>query len=173
MTATFRYYQDKRRQRRSHARFLTLASSLIIVAFVSVFSTSCTKHTFTQNITFDPQKTLADHGFSVQSGGQMPEKRNTDGSAEFAWRGVIVSSKPNDWEVLPGLWRDDIEKNLGFKPYEKFPSPEMRKPGEPFEGSLSWTDNGIRAEMQISLKQDESTKGVDYQISVKEQMVKK
>ena len=49
----------------------------------------------------------------------------------------------------------------------------MRKAGEPFEGSLSWTDNEIRAEMQISLKQDASIKGVDYQISIKEQMVKK
>jgi hypothetical protein len=173
MTATFRYYQDKRRQRRSHARFLTLASSLIIVAFVSVFSTSCTKHTLTQNIPFDPLKTLANHGFLVQSGGQMTEKPNADGSAEFAWQGVIVSSKPNDWEVLPGLWRDAIEKNLGSKPNEKFPSSETRKSGEPFEGSLFWTENGISDEMQISLKPDEATKQVEYRISVKGQWVKK
>ena len=144
-----------------------------MVLFVAQFSISCRKTEFIANDPFDPVKTLRDHGFTVEPGVEKTVTRNTDGSVETKWQGKVASIVPNDWEVLPWLWRDDIEKNLGSKPNEKFPSSETRKSGEPFEGSLFWTENGISEEMQISLKPDEATKQVEYRISVKGQWVKK
>ena len=170
MTTTFENNQDKC-PRHALARCLMLLPGFVTLAFCAVLSTSCGKTTYIQSIPLDPVKTLTDHGFSNQSI-RRAETRNADGSVEVAWQGAIVSSKPNDWEVLPGLWRNDIESSLGFKPDEKFPSSEVRKSGEPFEGSLSWTYNSVRAEMQITLKQ-ESSNGVAYQISYKGQMVRR
>src|ERR1051325_3745592 len=172
MTATAKFYQDRQRPRLS-AHLLKMASSLIAVTCIAIVLTSCTKRTFTANIPFDPAKTVADHGFSIQSSSKTAEKRDADGSVENEWRGTIASAKPNDWEALPGFWRDDIEQILGFKPNETFPSAETRKPGEPFGGSLSWTENGISEEMQISLKPDDATKQVEYRISVKGDWEKK
>lgn len=147
-------------------------SSVALAAF-AFLSASCTKTTYTQNFPFDPEKTITDHGFSIQSREQVVPTRNSDGSVESVWKGTITTSTTNDWEALPGHWRDDLEKILGFKPNEKFPSPAIRKKGEPFEGSLSCAVDGISDEMQISLKPDEATKQVEYRISVKGQMAKR
>ena len=146
--------------------------SIVLMAVV-LSSISCRKTEYVANVPFDPLKTLRDHGFAAKPNGERSETRNADDSVEYRWHGTIASTALNDWEVLPGLWRDDIGNILGSKPVAEFPASDKRKPGEPFDGRLTWVENGLHHEMKISLKTDESGKSVSYTISLKVEFVKK